>query len=299
MHNHYRDSNNKFRNPFGHSKDEIIAELKRLIKSNLKKQRQPKLNKNASKATSPQTAQSNSSTPKNNTLKTSSSSTSNRNIDDSSKQPPSDNASPEDPSSEINSINPPSFNNASTNTDSSKTDPKSPTSAKPPSQDITIQFDTTDESIANMSFDNAVSECYRIHKSTQHSLTLDTVLNMGKKDIELGLKQARNNLYAQSRFSLTQFHLTAATPGSTIEILNVAQCIFALTKYFESKNIVPDDKYMRSLTKHQLLIEITNARDVLSDVKTSNPTASTPSQTATIKKIPFKNQLSREQRNEN
>lgn len=37
LHNHYRTSSSPFRNTFGHSHDNIIQELQRLIKANLKK----------------------------------------------------------------------------------------------------------------------------------------------------------------------------------------------------------------------------------------------------------------------
>ena len=36
LHNHYRNTTNHFRNTFGHSTEEILDELKRLVKANLK-----------------------------------------------------------------------------------------------------------------------------------------------------------------------------------------------------------------------------------------------------------------------
>lgn len=63
--------------------------------------------------------------------------------------------------------------------------------------------------------------------------------------------------------SLTQLFLHVTTTDATIQKLNVAQCIFALTKYCESRDIVPDETYMRNLKRHQLIIEVTKARGVL------------------------------------
>lgn len=114
-----------------------------------------------------------------------------------------------------------------------------------------------------MSHENVVSEYFRIYKNTNSSLTMDTVLKMSPTQLTSALKLSRDKLKTQHSNSLTQFFLTAATDDATIAKLNVAQCIFALTNYCESRNIIPDDKYMRNLTKHQLIIEVTKARDVL------------------------------------
>ena len=69
------------------------------------------------------------------------------------------------------------------------------------------------------------------------ALTIDSVLKMDKNDIINGLKQARSDMQTQPKYPLTQFFLTANTPDSVIEKLNVAQCIFALTKFCENKQI--------------------------------------------------------------
>ena len=97
--------------------------------------------------------------------------------------------------------------------------------------------------------------------------------------------------------SLTQYYLIANTTDSTIEKLNDAQCIYALTKYCENKDIIPDDKYMRSLSKHQLLIEVTKARDVLKGVppapmqSNAKPPSAKPSSRSKNKKIVTKREL--------
>ena len=114
-----------------------------------------------------------------------------------------------------------------------------------------------------MSRDNAISKYYRIMKPDTVSLALDSVFKMEFNLITDGLKLARNKMASTIKSPLTQYHFTADTTDSTIERLNLAQCIYTLTKYCEQKQIVPDSAYMRSLTKHQLLIEITKARDVL------------------------------------
>ena len=159
-----------------------------------------------------------------------------------------------------------------------------PTSTTP--SDVVIISSTTDDDINNMSRDNAISEYYRIMKPDTVSLTLDGVFNMEFNLITGCLKLARNKMASTIKFPLTQYHLTADTTDSTIERLHVAQCIFALTKYCEQKQIVPDSAYMRSLTKHQLLIEITKARDVLKGVKLPLPESTNATSNTNSTKTP-------------
>ena len=278
LHNHYRNSDNKFRNTYGHSKADVVAELKKLLKLHLKKQLKHSFNKHHKplpetdlhvEPTSPTSEQPDS--PENKSLHS----------NDASTLPSSSQPSSSETASNINNASslPPSTNENSTNNDAS--------SNALQSSDLTLTATTTDSEIDNMSRDNAVSEYYRITRAVNKSFPLDHALKMDSASIAVGLKKARDELNNQVTSTLTQFHLTAETTDSTLERLNVAQCIYALTKYCESKQIVPDDAYMRSLTKHQLLIEITKARDVLKGAKLPIPLP--PSNNASNKKVVKKN----------
>ena len=130
----------------------------------------------------------------------------------------------------------------------------------------------------------------------QPSLTMDRDLQIPHNDLLSKLKSYRDDMTLNHRSNLTQYYLTASTTDATIEKLNVAQSIFALTKYCENKNIIPDDKYMRSLSKHQLLIEVTKARDVMNgNTSTTATAASKPPVTKNANRtLPRKNATKRE-----
>lgn len=179
--------------------------------------------------------------------------------------------------------NAPLTNASSTNTPSTSTTKSPSTAASDTIQQILIVAATTDATI------DAVSKYFRIYKKLNNSLTMDKVLTMITPQLLSALKASRDKM-ATPPSSLTQFFLTATTSDSTIEKLNVAQCIFALTKYCESREIIPNDRYLRNLTRHQLLIQVTKARDALSgkpnnvQQQASSNTTNTATPTSNTKK---------------
>ena len=257
LHNHYRNTTNHFRNTFGHSTKEILDELKRLVKANLKISKKKKNDANNIPDNSPNNA------PKANETQTTQESSSVESLPITQEA-----SSPVTATDPLNATTTPSEPFSTTNA-ANTPEPSSSTISSSKTPHIPITSSTTDEMIEKLSRDNAVSEYFNIIKKSQPSLTMDSVLQLSQQDILSKLKQARDDMKLNQRSSLTQYFLTASTTDAAIEKLNVAQCIFALTKYCEERNVVPDDAYMRSLTKHQLLIEVTKARDVLNGVSFS------------------------------
>ena len=277
LYRYYKDTDNSFRNTFGQDSKNVTAELKRLVRETIKHQTK---NKTSTKKKKQQKS----------TLPTSSSKQSTVDVDLSIQQPTpalptsassttnaSDTQCASDDTSNTNNASPPpaSSTQSTSNSAISKSAPPSSNFSMNSETSVQIIAQTTDEEIETMTVSNARSEYFRLSKANDPNLTVDSLLGIPYDRLIHDLKLLRDNLLQLSRNIVNTFTVTSSTTDAVIEMLTSAQCISALNTYAATMGITIASNHLQSLTRFQLLVEVTKARDQLKN----NASLSIPSDT--------------------
>lgn len=114
-----------------------------------------------------------------------------------------------------------------------------------------------------MSIENAYNEIMRLDKTTAPPPTIISLKKKSDRDIIERLKVLRDDLKKTSQDTTNEFVISALMDDNKIKTATKTQALFSIRLFAQQRQVLPDEKFLNSMSIEQLHSELLKIWDVM------------------------------------